>query len=210
MPADGQERASAQPGSRRGRRSLARLVRWLHTYVALLGFAALTFFSATGITLNHAGYFESAAAVDRAVEGTLDSGWLGADVDRLAIVEHLRHEAGLRGRVVDVTVDEGEILLIFEGPGYTADARVDRATGHYDAFETRLGVVAVLDDLHKGRGTGAAWSWVIDLSAAVLLVSGLSGLWLLWFVRLRRAAGLVVAALGGVALTAVWFVCERT
>ena len=31
----------------------ARLMRWLHIYLSMLGLAAVLFFSVTGITLNH-------------------------------------------------------------------------------------------------------------------------------------------------------------
>lgn len=206
--------SGAGSGGRRRRRSLAWVVRWLHTYVSLLGFGTLIFFSATGITLNHAELFESSAPVDRAVSGALSREWLapGDDdsaVDRLAVVETLRAEAGLRGRVIDFSIGDYELFVIFEGPAYTADVSVDRETGEYDALETRQGVIALLDDLHKGRSTGPVWSWVIDISAAVLLVAGLTGLWLLWFVRLRRVWGLALTGAGSVALVAVWFVWER-
>jgi len=39
---------------------------------------------------------------------------------------------------------------------------LDRATGAYDLTEPRMGFVALMNDLHKGRDSGRVWSWVID------------------------------------------------
>ena len=70
---------------------------------------------------------------------------------------------------------------------------MDRETGAYEGTSFVDGVWILVNNLHKGRGTGAAWSWVIDLSAAVLLVCGVTGLWLLWYVKRRRWSGLARA-----------------
>jgi len=61
----------------------------------------------------------------------------------------------------------------------------------------------VLDDLHEGRDSGGAWSWIIDVSAVVMAVSALTGLWLLFHVRRRRDPGLLVAGIGSLVLVAV-------
>ena len=60
-----------------------------------------------------------------------------------------------------------------------ADVTIDRATGAYHLEETRRGVMAILDDLHKGRDSGDGWSLVIDVAAIVTSLSPLTGLWLL-------------------------------
>jgi uncharacterized protein len=86
----------------------------------------------------------------------------------------------------------------FKGPGYTADAFVDRATGSYELTVTTMGIVAVLNDLHKGRDTGAVWAWVIDLSAGLLVLVSITGMILLWFVHKRRVTGYVIAIAGAV------------
>jgi hypothetical protein len=68
--------------------------------------------------------------------------------------------------------------------------------------------VALINDLHKGRDTGAAWSVVIDVSAVLMTVSSLTGLALLCTLRRRRVPGLLVAFAGTVAVLAVvvWLV----
>ena len=47
--------------------------------------------------------------------------------------------------------------VALKSPGYAADVFIDRATGRYELTEAKMGFVAVLNDLHKGRDSGAAW-----------------------------------------------------
>ena len=46
------------------------------------------------------------------------------------------------------------------------------------------------------------------MSAAVLIVAGLSGIWLLWYVRKRRTNGLLVTVLGAALLPLVYVLYE--
>jgi hypothetical protein len=59
-----------------------------------------------------------------------------------------------------------------------------------------MGLMAVMNDFHKGRDTGKAWAWVIDVSAVFLILVSLSGLILLFFIKKRRFAGLIAGAVG--------------
>ncbi len=57
-------------------------------------------------------------------------------------------------------------------------------------------LVAVLNDLHKGRDTGKKWSAVIDFSAVLMTLVSLTGLTLIFFLHKRRFSGLVLVAVG--------------
>lgn len=191
------------------RRGLPWFARWLHCYVSTIGFFVIVFFGATGLTLNHADWFESGEPVTREARGTFDPAWLARGegeerVAKLAIVERLRAEHGVRGAVSEFRIDEEQCVVVFKGPGYSADAFVDRAGGGYELTETHKGVVAVLDDLHKGRDSGAAWAFVVDAAAIITVVCGITGLWLLWYVKRRRRLGLVLALLGAVLPAVAW------
>lgn len=216
---------------RRFKNRLVKLSLWLHIYVSMLGLAAVLFFSVTGITLNHPDWFGDVERRSQS-EGQVELRWLhvtpparlageaaGADssepaaepdltreVARLEVVEHLRKTHGIRGALADFRVDESECSVSFKGPGYAADAFIDRASGHYNLIETAHGFVAVINDLHKGRDTGPVWSVVIDVSAVLLTLISLTGLILIFFLKLRRRPGLVVALVGAAALVALgWF-----
>jgi hypothetical protein len=179
----------------------------------MFGLASVLFFSVTGLTLNHPDWFGEA---ERRVssQGRMNPEWLrpGGDgteeVARLEVVESLRATHGVRGALAEFRVDDRECSVTFKGAGYAADAVIDRESGRYELTETLHGFVAVINDLHKGRDTGRAWSVVIDASAVVLVVISLSGLALLFYLKRKRIPGLVVGMLGTLAVVAIvlWFV----
>lgn len=178
--------------------------RWLHIYVSMASFVILFFFAATGLTLNHAEWF---AAHQRTVQlrGAMDPRWLQpADSQRLHVVEHLRQAHHIGGALSDFRIDDAQLSVSFKGPGYTADAIIDRASGRYELTETRMGLGAVMNDLHKGRDSGRVWSWLIDASAIVMCFVSLSGLVLLFYLSKRRLPGLAVAAAGAAVCYALY------
>ena len=183
------------------KRRLASLSRWLHIYLSMASFAILLFFAVTGLTLNHAERFSARQRITQ-IKGKVESDWIKAEdaaVDKLAIVEHLRQAHGIKGALSDFRLDESEAAVSFKGPGYAADAFINRETGEYELTETRSGLVAALNDLHKGRDTGRAWSWLIDASAVLMTLVSLTGLVLIWFVKRRRLSGLMLAGVCGLA-----------
>ena len=181
------------------RRRFAHISRWLHTYLSMLSFAILLFFAATGLTLNHADWFEGQRRAAQ-YQGTLDAAWMNTSdpkaVQQEKIVEFLRRTHGVKGAVSDVHVDDEQCEVVFKGPGYEADASIDRKTGKYDLSVSRFGFVAVMNDLHKGRDTGNKWSKVIDFSAVLMTLVSLTGLTLIFFLNKRRMFGLLIAVTG--------------
>ena len=181
------------------RRRIAKGARWLHIYGSMASLALVLFFAVTGITLNHQDWFASqTVTVDR--HGTMDASFLKTTepdgIDKLRVVEYLRSSAGLRGALADFRVDADQCEVVFKGPGYAASVLVDRATGRYDVSESRMGFAALINDLHKGRDSGAVWSAVIDVSAAVLVFISLTGLVLLYYVHKYRVAGVILVGAG--------------
>jgi hypothetical protein len=168
----------------------------------MASFVVVFFFSVTGLTLNHPDWFASQELTTQ-VSGRLDPVWTsGSEVARLEIVERLRSNHQIRGAVSDFRVDDGQCSVSFRGPGYTADAFIDRQTGAYELTETKMGFAAVMNDLHKGRDSGPAWKALIDLSAGLLTLVSLTGLVLIYFLYKQRLAGLLSLAAGAtIALT---------
>lgn len=189
-------------------------MRWLHTYASMAGLGALLFFALTGLTLNHAEWTLGTRPSTHRMDGTLRIEWLkpGGDaqsVDRLAIAEFLRQTHGVTGLVDDFRVEDDECSVAFKGPAFSADAVIQRKTGRYKLTVTREGWVALVNDLHKGRHTGAGWAWVIDVSAILLSLIAATGLWLLLYVRRRRASGLWTGLLGAVAVALLYALLVR-
>jgi uncharacterized protein len=199
----------------------AKLMRWLHIYLSMVSLAVVLFFSVTGITLNHPDWFFAAAERREQAEGDINLKWLqsgspGASaaaaedadpsrqVSKLDIVEHLRNTHAIHGALAEFRVDERECMVTFKGPGFAADAFIDRESGHYSLTQTYHGFIAVINDLHKGRDTGPIWSAVIDLSAVLMTLVSLTGLVLLFYLKLRRIPGLVVALIGTIIVVSIF------
>jgi hypothetical protein len=164
----------------------------------MFAFLILFFFAATGFTLNHASWFDSEQKVVQR-QGTLDAAWVAGDanaVKKFEIEQYFVRTQGVKGQAGDFEISDTECDVSFKGPGYEADATIDRATGRFQLTETRSGFVAVLNDLHKGRDTGTKWSVVIDVAAIGMTLVSLTGLTLIFFLTKRRAFGLMAIVIG--------------
>jgi len=177
---------------------VAKVSRWLHIYGSMFSLSIVLFFAVTGITLNHQDWF-AGREVTSTRQGSLDASWLhrpDGDVDRLLVVERLRASEGIVGAVADFRTDDETAEVAFKGPGYSADIMIDRATGRFEITEIRMGIAAIVNDLHKGRDTGPVWKTVIDIAAGLLVVIALTGLVLLYFAHKYRVAGALLIAAG--------------
>lgn len=178
------------------KRRTAVVSRWLHIYLSLVSFTIVFFFAATGITLNHQEWFSGQQKTAR-YKGTMDAAWLrGPHIAKLEIAERLRSSHKLSGAVKDFRADGSQVSVSFKGPGYAADAFIDRQTGAYDVTETRMGFAAIVNDLHKGRDSGEVWKAVIDISAALMCLVSLTGLLLIFFLQRKLLSGLTALAAG--------------
>jgi hypothetical protein len=191
------------------KRQTAIISRWLHIYLSMVSFAILFFFAVTGITLNHQDWFSGVARTIQ-VRGKVDQKWVKTvdpkAVAKLELVEFLRNRHGVKSALSDFRVDDSQIAVSFKGPGYSADAFVERESGSYELTETRQGFVAVLNDLHKGRDTGKAWAWIIDVSAALMTLVSLTGLVLIFFLQKRRLSGLLAVGIGALLCLLVYWI----
>jgi hypothetical protein len=154
--------------------------------VSLIG---MLLFAITGITLNHAGQIEAQPKVVSR-KATLPP-------DLMAVLAK-GPEDGKRPLPVqlepfldkavgaDVAGREGEwspeeVYVALARPGGDAWLSIDRETGAIEHEKTTRGVVSLLNDLHKGRNSGKAWSWFIDIFAAACVIFTVTGLVLLQF-----------------------------
>ena len=189
------------------KRTIAHWSRVLHTYLSMASFSILLFFAVTGVTLNHQGRMTGEPKVTR-FTGRVEAAWVGTgggqQVDQARIVERVRQAHGIKAHLSDFRVDDDQVAVSFKGPGYAADAFVDRKTAAYEMTETRMGLVAIVNDLHKGRDTGTAWAQVIDISAIVMSLVSITGFTLIFFLHKRLTLGLWVLAIGTAICLAVY------
>ena len=166
-------------------------------------FLVVLFFSGTGIFLNHPAWTLGIAPKTVEARGKLDPAWVsGKTVDWLRVAEFVRAKHGLKGMAGENQADEREASLRFAAPAYTADVFVQRATGEYEIKAEGQGALAVLNDLHRGKDSGRAWSWAIDLSGAILVLISCTGVGMVFFLKKVKLKALLVVA-AGVVLTIV-------
>ena len=159
---------------------------WISAAVSLVGMLA---FAITGITLNHAGQIEAQPKVVSR-KATLPPELMavlakGPEEGKRPLPVQL--EPFLDKTVgADVAGREGEwspeeVYVALARPGGDAWLSIDRETGAIEHEKTTRGVVSLLNDLHKGRNSGKAWSWFIDIFAAACVIFTVTGLILLQF-----------------------------
>ena len=184
----------------RFKRNTSNWSRWLHIYLSMFSFIILLFFAVTGITLNHTEWFADQQKTT-SMNGKLNLQWVSvkdtARIAKLNIVEFLRNTHGIKGAVGEFSIDENQCTISFNGPGYTADAFVNREDGSYEVSETKTGIWGVLNDLHKGRDSGKTWGWLIDASAVLMVLVSMTGLIMLFFLKKKRVSGILIMVLGG-------------
>jgi len=182
------------------KRNTSNWSRWLHIYLSMFSFIILLFFAVTGITLNHTEWFADQQKTT-SMNGKLNLQWVSvkdtARIAKLNIVEFLRNTHGIKGAVGEFSIDENQCTISFNGPGYTADAFVNREDGSYEVSETKTGIWGVLNDLHKGRDSGKTWGWLIDASAVLMVLVSMTGLIMLFFLKKKRVSGILIMVLGG-------------
>ncbi|CAO4135525.1 PepSY-associated TM helix domain-containing protein [Methylorubrum extorquens] len=174
---------------------------WISSALCLVG---MLLFTVTGFTLNHAGRFEAKAqVVSREANLPPDLAASLADLPRsgrVALPEPVRawlsDALGVEARGREAELSRDEVLLSLPRPGGDGFVSLDRRNGAMLYERTERGWISYLNDLHKGRNTGSAWSLFIDLFAAACLVFCLTGLVLLQFHAARRPATWPVVGLG--------------
>jgi hypothetical protein len=177
---------------------------WISAAVSLIG---MVLFAITGITLNHAGEIEGAPQVTTraatlppdllaTLSGAAESGkqplpqmlgaWIGSTFG-----------VSPGDRQAEWSADE--VYLPLPRPGGDAWLTIERESGLATHEVTTRGWVSYLNDLHKGRNAGVAWSWFIDIFAGACIVFCLTGLVLLQFHARTRPATWPLVGLGLVA-----------
>ncbi|MCK8784548.1 PepSY-associated TM helix domain-containing protein [Roseomonas sp. NAR14] len=178
-------RARAAPGTGSRAFWLRHLHRWhwISSAICLIG---MLLFAATGITLNHAADIPATPRTTTR-EATLPAPLLAALAEgradgRAVVPEPVRRWIGREfGASADREAEwsRDEVYVPLPRPGGDAFLTIDRGSGAVQYEETTRGWIAWLNDLHKGRNTGAAWSWFIDAFAVACLVFCVTGLFLL-------------------------------
>lgn len=181
---------------------------WISSAICLIG---MLLFAVTGFTLNHAGQIESKLKVEsrdaqlprdlleklqqaqkQGVEAAgKNAVGLPAEVDGW-LAQQIKVSA--KGFAVEWSEDEAYVPM--PRPGGDAWLRVDLKEGSVEYEKTDRGWISYLNDLHKGRNTGGAWSLFIDVFAIGCLVFCITGLLILKMHAQRRPMTWPMVGLG--------------
>lgn len=156
-----------------------RVWHWVSSAVCLLG---MLLFAITGITLNHAADIANQPKV-QTVEGRLTAENLAQlksqNEQSQAYLSQLLKQKSIDIHFQQAQWNDEEIYLAMPSPGSDAWLSVDLQSGEFLYERTDRGVVAYLNDLHKGRNTGLAWKVFLDVFSIACLVFSITGLLLL-------------------------------
>lgn len=174
---------------------------WISSALCLIG---LLLFAITGITLNHASQIEAKPKVvtqeKQLPEPLLDALKSLPHEDNAplpAALDHwLRDTLSISAGTRAAEWSADEIYLALPRPGGDAWVSINLDSGAVTHEKTDRGWVSYFNDLHKGRNTGTAWSWFLDVFAVACLVFAGTGLFLLQLHGGNRPATWPVVGLG--------------
>ena len=177
---------------------------WVSAATCLIG---MLLFSATGITLNHAAQIGADPQVTRQtlqlppglqqqLAASAPAGERQPAPLQAQLADWLSSQLAIEVEGRDAEWSADEIYVSMPRPGGDAWLRIDRETGAVEYERTDRGWVSYLNDLHKGRHTGVAWSWFIDVFAVACLVFSVTGLFILKLHAANRPTTWPLLALG--------------
>lgn len=193
--------ATATVSQRAGWLKTLHLWHWISSALCLMG---MLLFSVTGITLNHAAQIEAAPRVSTlhaevppaALRDLRAAAEDGAPDLPPAFTAWLQRTWHIDTASPAAEWAPDELYLPLPRPGGDAWLRVDLGSGQAEYEITDRGWISYLNDLHKGRHTGLAWSWFIDLFAVLCLLFSITGLLILKFHAVSRPLTWPMVGLG--------------
>ncbi|ACY33788.1 UNVERIFIED_CONTAM: PepSY-associated TM helix domain-containing protein [Comamonas sp. A-3] len=181
---------------------------WISSAICLIG---MLLFAVTGFTLNHAGQIESKPKVEsrdaqlprdllEKLQQAQKQGVEAADKNAVGLPAEvdgwLAQQIKVSAKGFAVEWSEDEAYVPMPRPGGDAWLRVDLKEGSVEYEKTDRGWISYLNDLHKGRNTGGAWSLFIDVFAIGCLVFCITGLLILKMHAQRRPMTWPMVGLG--------------
>lgn len=192
-----------------GNRSwLYRQSRMLHAYLSAFAFLTLMFFSVTGLLLNHPEWFEGTKGKPLESRIVLPAGELKAALAQPEPGRALAHRVGrriaLRGGYKSAELLDDEAHIRLEGVSGRSDVIVNLQDGSAEISVHRATLVSLIGDLHRGKNSGTAWQWLIDVSAVLILALSLLGYVLFFSMKFRLGPSLKLTAASLLAMLALY------
>lgn len=179
------------------RRDFYRHARYVHGWLSAFAFLVLVFFSVTGLLLNHPDWFEPAKE-ETTQRLTLPEDVLksvqGQENPSDEILEFVRSEHHLVGRYKSSEVMDDEVMIHLESPAGSSDVWVTLDNGETEITTKPASTVSLINELHRGKNASVAWSWLIDISAILILLLSIAGYILFLSIKTRLVTHLTLTA----------------
>ncbi|MCH8500419.1 MAG: PepSY-associated TM helix domain-containing protein [Aliidiomarina sp.] len=158
---------------------------WVSSALCLIG---MLMFAITGITLNHAQRISAQPITEVVTESVPDYFLTEIDEQRFSpeFIIWVRQHIGVNLAGKSAEWSDFDVYVSLPRPGGDAWLSIDFETAEIHYEHTKRGAIAYLNDLHKGRHTGIAWQWFLDLFAVACIVFTVTGLLLLHRFAKRR------------------------
>ena len=166
--------------------NLMTIRKW-HWMSSAICFVCMLLFSVTGITLNHAGSIESSPKTIH-VEGVIPENiragiFIPKEQKNMEVPQSILHWLSdthkLKFSRIQAEINDTELYLALPRPGGDAWLSLDSETGKFEYESTSRGWISYANDLHKGRNTGMAWIYFMDVFALACIIFSITGFLLL-------------------------------
>jgi len=196
------------------KRALYSTSRALHIYISTALFFLLILFCVSGIVLNHVDWLKNdknngqvtatipAQLVTKANEQLNTLPTLYPEIEAYLAEQY----ALTKVKSIEWEKEDALVMLDYPLPAGFAYAELDFTNGELNLDYQTGGFLSLIGDLHKGRYTGEVWSWVIDISAVLMILFAITGMIILFQNRKKRLAGIWITVLG-VATPLVIYLC---
>ncbi len=190
------------------RRDFYRHARYVHGWLSAFAFIVLIFFSLTGLFLNHPEWFEPAKEENTQtiqIPETALAQLKAEENPSSELLKIVRQKATLTGRYLSSEVMDNEVMIRLESPAGSTDIWAMMDTGEVEITTKPASTVSLINDLHRGKNSGTAWSWLIDLSAVLIIALSLAGYILFISIKTRLVTHLTLTAASlAVLMLLVW------
>lgn len=209
------KRKTRKTASQRLWRNFASISRILHIYFSSFLFTLLILFCITGVILNHLDW----------LDGTNNDGDIELNIptdilDQISKREEMQlsnlplndlqtlfsDNYNLQNASsIEFDDDIGELIFDYQIPAGYAAAIVD-LNENLITLEYRQGSSwSIMSDLHKGRHSGKAWSWVIDVSAILMIFFSITGILILFQNKKHRNRAILFVVIGTISPLLIYF-----
>ena len=166
-----------------------RTCRMLHGYLSAAAFLLLMFFAASGLLLNHPGWFGADRQDAEPIIVALDFDALqsarSSETPERAFEELVRDATRVQGQLKDASISDSDAMLRFAGVKGGTDIFIDFELAEAEVETSKANLTSIIHDLHRGKDAGKVWKFMIDITAILILLMSVIGLILFFSLRFR-------------------------